>query len=137
MKERKHLFRAFNKEDGEMWHVRTINFDKGLVWLVESDSNEEQAFPMEMNNVELMEYINLNDKNKKKMYEKDICTDGKRIFIIFSCPGGFGICLLTEWIQTGGNPIIYDGLSDAQNASWANHNLEIIGNLYQNQELLQ
>ncbi len=84
-------------------------------------------------------YINLKDKNDKKAFTGDITVDGEdRRWVIFACPGGYAVCRDVEWSERDDTPcFIYAGLSDPQNASWFSQTHEIIGNVFDNPELIE
>lgn len=90
-----------------------------------------------INSDTLGQFTNILDIDKNEIYVGDILKDKlDRCWIIFCAPGGFCVCNIEEWIETKGNPIVYSGLSELQNASWTTQNCKIIGNRYDNPELL-
>lgn len=83
------------------------------------------------------QYTGLTDNNKNKAFKGDISIDSQmRKWVVFCCAGGFGICRDNEWAVTNGNPVIYVGLSDKQNASWFTADHKIIGNIHDNPILI-
>lgn len=102
------------------------------------------VFPEFLSRVKLVEVIpetagqftGLCDKNGKKAFSHDVTEDntGKK-WIIFDCPGGFGICRTTEWTRNGYE--LHNGLSETQNAKWFAQNHSIIGNIHDNPEFLE
>ncbi len=84
------------------------------------------------------QYTGLQDISQNKAFKGDISTDSQnRKWVIFCCDGGFGICRDNEWAVTNGNPVLYVGLSEKQNASWFTSDHKIIGNIHDNPELLE
>lgn len=82
------------------------------------------------------QFTGLYDKNGKKAFSHDITEDGLgRRWVIFDCPGGFGVCRINEW--TRNNAELHDGLSKKQNAAWFSARHTIIGNIHDNPELLE
>jgi len=105
-------FRAWLKEKKKMMNVNEINFK-------ERDINEAFFCFYE---IELMQYTGLKDKNGKEIYEGDIVawidSDGnKRQNKVFFEQGAFRICNSCFEISEYGE-------------------LEVIGNVYENPELL-
>lgn len=85
----------------------------------------------------LGQFTNILDIDKNEIYVGDILKDElDRCWIVFDAPGGFCVCNIEEWTETKGNPIMYSGLSEPQNVSWTTQNCKIIGNRYDNPELL-
>lgn len=82
----------------------------------------------------LMQYTGLKDKNGKELYEGDIFSHNNRNFqIIFS---ENKLVLLARLIGTGKNT---DKPSNWRDLEWVNNvskHIEIIGNIYENPELL-
>ena len=82
------------------------------------------------------ECTGLRDENGKLAFEHDITEDRQgRRWVIFRCPGRFGICRIYEW--TRNSQMIYNALADAQNAAWFRENHTIIGTILDNPELLK
>lgn len=92
-----------------------------------------------INDVVIVSFIGLKDKNGKEAYTGAIYKDNKDVIrTIFEVPGGFA---------TESNPVSFgygfqhntnptEALSDQQTASWFEGNCEIIGNIFENENLL-
>lgn len=120
-------FRAWDKTEKEMFMPDTENnnenffagFVNGVLRCSESQYDEDDDFI-------LMQYTGLKDKNGKDIYEGDLVNneDNETAVIIYET-GSF-------LLQYPDSPLDFDSLFDFQD-----DRLEIIGNIYQNPELLE
>lgn len=91
---------------------------------------------------QIMQYTGIKDKNGKDAYVGNIykceMMDGSiRLYKIFTVKGGFAINTHQDDFYKDPSKIaFYSGLSDMQTASFFEGNLEEIGNIYENPELL-
>lgn len=113
-------FRAWNIKEKKMWPMVQDREDFG--WLAK-DGREGQ--------VELMQFTGLHDKNGKEIYEGDVVT----------CKFAFGdnICEIVYesacfWVSQK-NRGIKDIAHD--NLYWHIEGIEVIGNVWENPELLE
>ena len=88
----------------------------------------------------IMQFTGLLDRNSKEIYEGDILEGhDKRKLTVFSVPGGFAIesnpIAFGYGYQDGQN--CYESIGDKQTASYIQGNCTVIGNVYENSELLQ
>ena len=118
-------YRAWDKIDKEMYLVDEINFNRGEFESI----GDGITFLREADEVILMQSTGLFDKNGQEVFVGDIikCTRG--------CP--HEVYLEKEYGGTyiGGMPAVYlKGLLSAY--AWTGDE-EIIGNVYQNHELLE
>lgn len=118
-------FRAWDKIDKEMYLVDEINFNRGEFESIGCGI----TFLRGADKVELMQSTGLHDKNDKEVFFGDIikCTRG--------CP--HEVYLEKEYGGTyvGGMPAIYlKGIREGY--AWTGDE-EIIGNIYENPELLE
>lgn len=118
-------FRAWLKNDKEMIDVDEIHFDNGQLDFI----GDAITFMRKADEIELMQSTGLYDKNGQEVFVGDIikCTMG--------CP--YEVYLEKEYGGTfvGGMPSIYlKGLLNGY--AWTGDE-EIIGNVYQNPELLE
>lgn len=112
-------FRAWEKNLKEMIPVDNIDFEKRMI-------NTKSAWRL-FNEIELMQYTGLKDKNGKEIYEGDIAR--KRNII-------GGVVWANEYQSLGFYLKSKEGLHDVI-APYYMWDFEIIGNIYENPELLE
>lgn len=125
-------FRAWDKLNNEMYVVEQINFDCGEFESIGYGITNLRG----ADKIELMQSTGLKDKNGKEIFEGDIISDGHMLRDI-------------RHHQTLGFYIIDDNgieaffgdtasLEDFEEASkYISENIEIIGNIYENPEILK
>ena len=119
-------YRAWDREFKEMVQVNALVFDEQTIKATYKNGNVVKE---DVKNYELMQSTGLKDKNEKEVFVGDIirCTRG--------CP--HEVYLEKEYGGTyvGGMPAIYlKGIREGY--AWTGDE-EIIGNVYQNPELLE
>lgn len=112
-------FRAWDKLNKEMFNVEFIDFQKKQVY---RDVISYRKF----DDIELMQYTGLKDKNNKEIYEGDIIVlRGSKYKVIFKTEGARFVLRNDEF---------------ELEITFINNNnerLEIIGNIYENPELME
>lgn len=119
-------YRAWDKEFKEMVHVNALVFDEQVI---KATYQNGSIVKDDVKNYELMQSTGLHDKNGKEVFVGDIikCTRG--------CP--HEVYLEKEYGGTyvGGMPAVYlKGIKEGY--AWTGAE-EILGNIYENPELLK
>lgn len=114
-------FRVWDKINKDMFNVESINFQERRVY---KDTVSYRKFE----DIDLMQYTGLKDKNNKEIYEGDILFEsfGERYYKVVFENGGFR----TE----------FEGYFDEYSFDLIDVVLdlcEIIGNIYENPELIE
>ena len=118
-------FRAWLKEERKMVNVETLFI--GINRLCFGNSKTEDLFFRDFEEVELMQYTGLKDKNGKEIYEGDI--------VILNDAEEENRCIVK---YKYGSYILVDGdlredLSNVESDKF----LEVVGNIYENKNLLE
>jgi hypothetical protein len=125
-------FRAWDKDNKEMIYQSEnttkpngimeaqFTFDEMGAWIFTRNYGEQVC--NEVKNFELMQYTGLKDKNGKEIYEGDIDGSDEPMYVVFE-NGSFGL-------KYKDMPNYFDTCID-----W--NRVEIIGNIYENPELLK
>ena len=114
-------FRAWDKINKDMFNVESINFQERRVY-------RDVVSYREFNNVELMQYTGLKDKNNKEIYEGDILFEsfGERYYKVVFENGGFRAEFKGDFDEHSFDLI--DVVAQG---------CEIVGNIYENPELME
>jgi uncharacterized phage protein (TIGR01671 family) len=129
-------FRAWHEESRQMVYGRAnravVDFEGGVL-LVDNLSGSYMK-----REVILMQYTGLHDNNEKEIYSSDILKDERgRIGLITELHSGQVFMWLKEYedMQRKFPVIIYEAVADNQTSSFI-ESCEVIGNIYENPELL-
>ena len=121
--EREIKFRAYHKERKEMFEIASIDFEEkksglsnGIIKLLNVDFKE----------FELLQYTGLKDKNGKEIYEGDI--------VILNDTEEENKCIVK---YKYGSYILVDGDLRENLSNVEDKFLEVIGNIYENKNLLE
>lgn len=128
-------FRAWLKEDKKMVNVETMDFtDKSIQYLKRSEIINAYILRREgFDDVELMQYTGLKDKNGKEIYEGDII---KYKFPYDRRLNHISPVKLLETETSFGVKDRYENEIPLYTIS-ANNYFEVIGNIYENKNLLE
>ena len=120
-------FRAWVKEKKAIFEVVLINYvTKKVTYLLERVGHLLSIRDAKFNDVELMQYTGLKDKNNKEIYDGDIIfLHGSKYKVIFKTEGARFVLRNNEF---------------ELEITFINNNnkrMEIIGNIYENPELME
>ena len=123
-------FRVWLKEDKKMENVETLFI--GINRLCFGNSKTEDLFFRDFEEVELMQYTELTDKNGKEIYEGDI---------VLVKPGGISTWYKTvvEFKEGALIASLINGENHFYifNPGFDSNDFEVIGNIYENKKLLE
>lgn len=114
---RKILFRAFVKDKGKVYNIKQIDFDYGMVWFEEENKPTDTMRMFDQ--IELMQFTGLTDKNGNKIFEGDI--------VLLKARGN---------VKNADIKVIVEDISISDSTKKYLQNGFIIGNIHDNPELL-
>lgn len=123
-------FRAWLKYRKEIVDVEEIDFMNKVINYIDNDyeNNRQEIIGACFEDIELMEYTGLKDKNEKEIYEGDIvklrANHGIGVVKYYDEWGAF----VVEYIKP--RPLAVLGMN------YYKEDIEVIGNIYENSELL-
>lgn len=119
--------RLWDELKNKMWHpenIATIDIESKCVWIKQQYKGGHWVY---FNKAKILQYTGLKDKNGKDIYEGDIIRNSRgTILNVLFVDGSF----YAEGTDALSKQYAFAILSDF--SSWS----EVIGNLYENQELL-
>ncbi|MBC9722238.1 MAG: DNA-packaging protein [Lactobacillus sp.] len=122
-------FRAWDKKDKVMWSVASLRFyEDGIVFSVDYWGSQQLPKTLDAEDVVLMQSTGLQDKNGKTYYEGDLVKWDDEIFQVKFDRYQF----VLEWFYEPRQDAPYDFFSEG-----AYKDAEIIGNIYENSNLLE
>lgn len=124
-------FRAWHPLAKEMWSHDEI--------FIENDSINPMDWHKE-HKWYLMQFTGLTDKNGKEIYEGDLLKGDNFIYRVWAVQGGFAINInVGKWHNDImlEYPFPLQPLADEQTVSYVSNSCEVIGNIYENAELLK
>ena len=129
-------FRAWDNELGRMMSIKNIWFqDSSLEELELNDAVMNDCITAYPDEIELMQSTGLKDKNGKEIFEGDIITNGQNVMCMKRHNTlGFYVEEKGEVEFIAGCAVLEDFEEDAKEIA---DRLEIIGNIYENPELLE
>ena len=131
-----HKFRAWHINKQIMCEVMRIDFEQGIITLdLETDDDEYYWMETDWNfsDVEIMQYTGCRDKNGIEIYEGDVIKDKyDKIWLVQWYVGAF---VITNKIpDSDGQTTTYSHFSNVSNHHFY---FEVIGNMWNNPELLE
>ncbi|MDQ8820606.1 YopX family protein [Streptococcus ruminantium] len=122
-------FRAWYAESGIMYEVKSLIFTlKSMLCVNKNALYPERMLYFDDDNVKLMQFTGLFDKDGKEIFEGDIV---KRTSLI---PGGFDLIGIVKQLE--GSWVIDTGKEAVDLWSEVDEN-EVLGNVYKNPELVE
>ncbi|WP_155971628.1 YopX family protein [Streptococcus ruminantium] len=122
-------FRAWYDESGIMYEVKSLIFTlKSMLCVNKNALYPERMLYFDDDNVKLMQFTGLFDKDGKEIFEGDIV---KRTSLI---PGGFDLIGIVKQLE--GSWVIDTGKEAVDLWSEIDEN-EVLGNVYKNPELVE
>ena len=120
-------FRAWDKEITKMLHNVETGFSMGSCF-------GDVLYEVDKGKMILMQYTGLKDKNGKEIYEGDICRAAKSFICSISFDLYDGIIIIWAYMNARSKLI-----GEMTEPMWKNHevSIEVIGNIYENPELLK
>lgn len=133
-------FKAYHKKRKEIYDVHSIVFNE-YVFKVTDDGIGTAGNPDDWKDVILMQYTGLKDKNGKEIYEGDIITtdryicidDGKQNYVLIVEFEYFSFYAIAHCVNKN-KAGISNGIGGILDED---ESYEILGNIYQNPELLE
>lgn len=133
-------FRAWLKKDKKMVEVKSIHFGtKKIMYGYSESSHCYGNVTCKFDDCELMQYTGLTDKNGTKIFEGDIVKDyyGRIMKVVFmECLAKYQLILVEATGESWTNNFIRADLTDWFAGVCLDALPEIIGNIYDNPELL-
>ena len=134
-------FRAWDKENNKMIYVDKIVFRTDgeifRVWDYNMGIEGVQGLLINQDSGIVIQFTGLKDKNGKEIYEGDVivCRDGKAVIIYEDSFAKF----IMDFDYFGKNtlPDFEDVSDNKQDADTCMRSIEVIGNIYENPELLE
>ena len=122
-------FRAWLKDEKEMIEVKAIDFDENSNVICVNYPKGKAYSGYDGDNIELMQFTGLKDKNGVKIFEGDIVKCSKKIAVV---KYGYDNCGCCQDVY-GFTVLDKNGVTDAFPVEYC----EVIGNIYENKELLE
>lgn len=122
-------FRVWDKKFNMMLGFKSvyINFDEGKIEVTTDTLRYEEVYTDEIEDFVLMQYTNLKDKNGKEIYEGDILKvkldDGEANLYVKYTNGEYRVVNEGKW-------------EDSLYAYMYFGDVEIVGNIYENEDLI-
>lgn len=119
-------FRVWDKTNKEMLNIDILNLFLEEVVVLENDGS---AFSMKFKDVELMQSTGLFDKNGKEIFEGDILKTRTRGYVIVRKENGNTMTTYKSGINKRTSLVLSSFLEKYQ--------VKIVGNIYENKDLLK
>lgn len=123
-------FRVWDKKFNMMLGFKSvyINFDEGKIEVTTDTLRYEEVYTDEIEDFVLMQYTNLKDKNGKEIYEGDILKvkldDGEANLYVKYTNGEYRVVNKGKW-------------EDSLYAYMYFGDVEVVGNIYENKDLIR
>ena len=119
-------FRVWDKTNKEMLNVDVLNLFLEEIVVLENDGS---AFSMKFKDVEFMQSTGLFDKDGKEIFEGDILKTRTRGYVIVRKENGNAMTTYKSGINKRTSLVLSSFLEKYQ--------VEIVGNIYENKDLLE
>ncbi len=125
-------FRAWIKNENKIVEVKSINcYTKKIMYSYSVNSQFYGNRSASFENSELMQFTGLKDKNGKDIFDGDIFKCGKTLYQVFYAISGFKV----KYIKGHNENYLYDFTLDCFETN--NNLIEVIGNIYENNDLFE